>query len=131
MIVNNRGTFERKQTMKINENQKVTLTLGQLKRLVKESSTAGEAKIIYDGYHDPETWEYIFAIYGDDEKVPYIFAANSEEELVNFMTGDDWSFDDDNQCREFVDWLCSFEHGEKRDQDDFYHDYVIGYIIRL
>ncbi len=116
---------------KINENQKVTLTFGQLKRLVKESEGADKAKVLYDGHHDPENWEYIFAMYQDIGTTPYILAANNEEELVDFMTDNDWGFDDENQCREYVKWLCSFERGETRDEDDFYHDHVVGYTIRL
>ena len=117
--------------MKINENQKVTLTLGQLKKLVKESRGTGKAKIIYDGYHDPANWKYMFAMYDDTGVLPLIIAANNEEELVNFMSIDDWGFDDENQCREFAEWLCSLGHGETRDQDDFYHDHVVGFVIRL
>ena len=97
--------------MKIDENQKVTLTLGQLKRLVKESEDfpyAGK-EFTGDTYgigHATKAdefmskYEKVFLLRADNEV--FIFGANSPEDLFEVSKKSGW-FDYDQGDSELLE----------------------------
>ena len=88
--------------MKINENQKVTLTLGQLKRLVKESTEedypyAGEDYMgntygvlqFHANYDKINKYDKVF-LYIVDESLMALFGANSYEDFLEIVEKSGW-----------------------------------------
>ena len=69
--------------MKISENQKVTLTIGQLKKMVNESSSRG-AGTLYKNNDVPYSKVFSTSGYTDIR----IFGANDEESLVSILISD-------------------------------------------
>jgi len=89
---------------KINENAKVTLTIGQLKKLVKESYDSDKGERIFSGF---SKCERVFAL-GDEGEGVHIFGANSADGLANVFA----ETMDENEAREFADWLWDFDLGD-------------------
>ena len=78
--------------MKLKENQKITLTLGQLRDLVKESASQEGAKL---AKVDRRGFKKIFASHNEADDSIFIFGANSLEGLTAVLEKY-WSDEEDN-----------------------------------
>ena len=104
----------------LSENQKVTLTLEQLKRLVKESQedlTLGRIEGI-DGY------DRIFGYYGEGPEGPclYVYGANSLEDLEDHLSGIEGFIEDVGYGHAEFEQIWNLKQGESLniEQSDWY-----------
>lgn len=75
---------------RINENQKITLTLGQLRRLVKES------RIVNEGKHDfYDYFEWVKNSVKDDNGLFVAWDENDEHQVIQMTFLDNYGWDDD------------------------------------
>ena len=95
------------ESKKPNKNQKVALTVGQLKKLVKES-TENNADILFND-EDEITTEYEKVFVFVNPWVTVLIGANSKEGITSLL---DSNFDfDDEDCAELAEKLWSLNEG--------------------